>query len=43
LAPDASKKLDVTSASTNGKMDINFRGVQRETIVEEPLMYARDA
>jgi hypothetical protein len=35
---------DVASASTGGKMDdISFRGVEREAVVEKPLMYASDA
>jgi hypothetical protein len=35
---------DVASASTGGKMDdISFQGVEREAVVEEPLMYASDA
>jgi hypothetical protein len=39
--PDASKEFDVASSSTGGKMDdISFRGVEREAVVEEPLMYA---
>jgi hypothetical protein len=37
-------EVDVSSASTSGKMDhISFRGVEREAVVEEPLMYANDA
>jgi hypothetical protein len=44
VTPDASKEVDVASASTGGNRDdISFRGVEREAVVEEPLTYASDA